>query len=95
MQNILPMRMFGWGDGPTKEVTGDQTRGSSLSGFLWKMKREKKTVVPQWTKRWFSIEGRYLRWYHSSNSESASGSLELKVITGVSRFEAGDKGVYR
>ena len=93
------MRMFGWGDGSNsgKDLAGnsEQLRGSSLSGYLWKMKREKKSVAPQWTKRWYSIEGRYLRWYRAPNSESESGSLELKNVTGVSRFEAGGKGVFR
>eukprot|EP01041_Mallomonas_annulata_P011044 gene11044-23087_t len=87
------MRMFGWGSSDPKEHESDQTRGS-FSGYLWKMKRMKKTVVPQWTKRWYSIEGRYLRWYSSSTTEKLSGEIELASVTGVSRFEAGGKGVY-
>lgn len=86
------MRMFGWGDSVPKE--SEQSRDASFSGYLWKMKREKKAVVPQWSKRWFSIEGRYLRWYSHANSESASGHIEFEQITGVCRFESGGGGVY-
>lgn len=88
------MRMFGWGEGNNAKESCEQHRGSSLSGYLWKMKREKKTVVPQWSKRWFSIEGRNLKWYRASNSEAASGSIDLRNITGAFRFEAGGKGVF-
>jgi len=81
--------MFGWGSGSDAV---DQSRGS-FSGYLWKMKKIKKTVVPQWAKRWYSIEGRHLRWYNSPTSE-LSGEIELADVSGVSRFESGEKGVF-
>lgn len=87
------LQIFGWGE-DSKENEEASGRSASLSGYLWKMKREKKLVVPQWSKRWFSIEGRVLRWYQTANSESCSEEIELKNITGVSPFEAGGKGVF-
>lgn len=76
-----------------KDSGVEQNRGS-FSGYLYKMKRDKKTIVPQWTKRWYAIEGRHLRWYRSSTSDKFSGELELASVTGVNRFEGGEKGVF-
>ena len=69
-------------------------RTSSLCGYLWKMKRshQKKMLVTQWNKRWFSIEGRLLKWYALATSEKSSGMLDLRFITNVSEFES--SGVY-
>lgn len=66
------------------------TRPSALCGYLWKMKRshQKRMLVPQWNKRWFSIEGRLLRWYTVASSEESSGMVDLRFITNVSAFEA-------
>jgi len=86
------MKMFGWGSWGPDDSNPEQSKGS-FSGYLWKMKRAKKTLVPQWAKRWYSIEGRYLRWYNSSSSEQMSGELELASVTGVNRFESGGSGV--
>ena len=49
-------------------------------------------LVPQWNKRWFSIEGRVLKWYASASSEQSSGLVDLRFITNVSAFEA--RGVF-
>lgn len=88
------LQIFGWGEDAKENDESPSGRSASLSGYLWKMKREKKLVVPQWSKRWFSIEGRVLRWYNAANSENCSGEIELKDITRVSPFEAGGKGVF-
>lgn len=54
-------------------TTNGVSRPCSLNGYLWKMKQEKKSLVPQWNKRWFSIEGKFLRWYRNPNDASSSG----------------------
>lgn len=60
----------------------------SLSGYLWKMKRNKRFLTSQWTKRWFSIEGKDLKWYSSSqNINQPSNSIDLYYVTYISRFE--------
>jgi len=63
------------------------TRSCSLCGYLYKMKKEKKLLVPQWSKRWFSIEGKNLRWYHNSYDDEPSGSIDLKKVNYITRFE--------
>mmetsp|Transcript_10434 Transcript_10434/g.10054 ORF Transcript_10434/g.10054 Transcript_10434/m.10054 type:complete len:509 (+) Transcript_10434:255-1781(+) len=66
------------------------SRASSLCGFLWKMKRthQKRVLIPQWNKRWFSIEGRLLKWYAGAGTEKSSGMIDLRFITNVCAFEA-------
>lgn len=68
-------------------------RPSSLCGYLWKMKREKKVLIPQWNKRWFSIEGRKLRWYKSQNDDTFSGEIDLRDVTDISELQS-DVGIY-
>ena len=65
-------------------------RISSLNGFLWKMKRnhQKIALVPQWNKRWFSIEGKLLKWYPTPSAEKASGMVDLRFITSITKFES-------
>lgn len=86
------MKMFGWGSWGLDDSNPEQSKGS-FSGYLWKMKRTKKTIVPQWAKRWYSIEGRYLRWYTSPSSDEQCGEIELESVTGVNRFESSGNGV--
>ena len=62
-------------------------RTSVLCGYLWKMKRNKKLMVPQWNKRFFSIEGKYLRWYKSHTDEHWSGFINLLTVTNIQQFE--------
>jgi hypothetical protein len=40
-------------------VEDNSTHNSSISGYLWKLKHKSSTsdLIPQWTKRWFTIEG--------------------------------------
>ena len=87
--------MLAWMSGARKNENDDVcNRTSSLCGYLWKMKRshQKKMLVTQWNKRWFSIEGRLLKWYALATSEKSSGMLDLRFITNVSEFES--QGVY-
>lgn len=80
--------------GRKSELDETSTRSSSLCGYLWKMKRshQKRILVPQWNKRWFSIEGRLLKWYTVAQAEVSSGMVDLRFITNVSAFEA--QGVF-
>jgi hypothetical protein len=76
-------------------LVAQKSRAATLCGYLWKMKRAPKMALlsPQWTRRFFSIEGRRLKWYDSESSTAEKGSVDLRTITGVSRFEPGNKGV--
>lgn len=78
--------MLSWISGTTF-TTENYTRQCSLSGYLLKMKRHRKLLVPQWNRRWFSIEGKFLKWYETSTSEESSGSIDLKRVSYISRFE--------
>lgn len=39
-------------------------------------------------RRWFSIEGRYLRWYRQADDVSASGMIDLRHVRSISKLEA-------
>lgn len=86
--------MLSWMSGSKNESDDNSCRVSSLCGYLWKMKRShhRMILVPQWNKRWFSIEGRQLKWYAVASSDHSSGMVDLRFITNVSAFEA--QGVY-
>jgi hypothetical protein len=72
-----------------KEGTeGNHERMSSLSGWLWKMKKDTKILVPQYVKRWFSIEGKVLRYYDSAHSEHASGYVDLATVELIRSMES-------
>jgi len=68
-------------------------RSASLAGYLWKMKKKYQFHLPQWNKRWFSIEGKYLKWYAREDSAEMSGQISLLDIKSINRFESGG-GVY-
>jgi PH domain len=86
--------MLSWMSGSKNESEDTSCRVSSLCGYLWKMKRShhRMILVPQWNKRWFSIEGRLLKWYAAASSDHSSGMVDLRFITNVAAFEA--QGVY-
>lgn len=60
----------------------------ACAGYLWKKKQRVTTIstkytnslVPQWTKRYFTLEGMLLRWRWSSMSTEASGTIDLREI---------------
>ena len=81
--------MLSWISGTNSfEVSSvSSIRPCSLCGYLYKMKRRRKLLVPQWNKRWFSIEGKYFRWYTNPTDEEPSGSLDLKKVSYITRFE--------
>ena len=55
---------------------------ASHGGYLHKLKQSHKVLLPQWNRRWFSIEGRALRWYWSepSGAEQCRGVIDLASI---------------
>lgn len=65
-----------------------------VDGYLFKMKREPRNVLQQWTKRYFTVEDFCLKW-RSSPEKSESGSIPLSMVSGVRDFECGSKGTYR
>jgi hypothetical protein len=79
--------MLSWISGNSFNTNEYSSRQSSLSGYLYKMKRQRKLLVPQWNRRWFSIEGRFFRWYENAHSEEPSGTIDLKKVSYISRFE--------
>jgi hypothetical protein len=69
-------------------------RASSLGGYLWKLKQGHRIIVPQWNKRWFSIEGKFLRYYEYVNSEEYSGSVDLSTVESVQRVDSVVQGAF-
>ena len=66
-----------------------------LQGYMWKLKRNqhKMSLIPQWNRRWFSIERHLLKWYASPQAEKASGVVDLRFVTDIASFESSG-GVY-
>ena len=62
--------MSGWGGvlglGSTKKP---RSTAPAVSGYLWKMKRTPRVLTPQWTRRFFVLEGRRLRWFENEAAE--------------------------
>lgn len=66
-----------------------------ISGYLFKMKASERVLTPQWTKRFFALEGCDLKYYHHESSSEAAKVIPLLSIESVRRFENGDHGVFR
>ena len=62
---------------------------------MWKLKRNQHrlSLIPQWNRRWFSIERHLLKWYAVPQAEKASGVLDLRFVTDITSFESSG-GVY-
>ncbi|RHY28330.1 hypothetical protein DYB32_006049 [Aphanomyces invadans] len=58
------------------------------------MKREPKMLTSDWTRRWFSLEGKQLKYYQSKTSTDASKSIDLLSIESIRPFDSGDHGLY-
>ncbi|KAG9401087.1 GRB2-associated binding protein [Aphanomyces cochlioides] len=67
---------------------------ATISGYLSKLKREPKMLTSDWTKRWFSLEGRTLKYYRNKSSLDASKSIDLLAIESIRPFDSGDHGLY-
>lgn len=44
-------------------------------------------LAPQWGKRWFSIEGKFLRWYRQEADMNPSGTINLKHVRSIAKVE--------
>lgn len=66
-----------------------------ISGYLFKMKASERVLTPQWTKRFFALEGCDLKYYHHESSAEAAKVIPLLSVESVRRFENGDHGVFR
>ncbi|KAJ1412013.1 hypothetical protein B484DRAFT_335945, partial [Ochromonadaceae sp. CCMP2298] len=60
---------------------------SSYRGYLLKMRRSHNMLAPQWGKRWFSIEGRFLRWYRQESDVSSSGMIDLRNVRSITKID--------
>ena len=76
---------LGWNNGGDK-----RPNAGSFGGYLYKLKRKQKMVLSQWNRRWFSVEGMFLRWYDNESSVSPSGAVDLRQVTDISEFQTGN-----
>ena len=83
--------MFGMNWNNNNKENGKESRG----GYLYKLKRKQSVLLPQWNKRWFCLEGTYLKWYSSKESEEPSGCVDLSQVTSIDEFDNGSSGLYR
>eukprot|EP00600_Ochromonadales_sp_CCMP1393_P005575 CAMPEP_0174965784 /NCGR_PEP_ID=MMETSP0004_2-20121128/6627_1 /TAXON_ID=420556 /ORGANISM="Ochromonas sp., Strain CCMP1393" /LENGTH=595 /DNA_ID=CAMNT_0016214657 /DNA_START=80 /DNA_END=1867 /DNA_ORIENTATION=+ len=73
--------------GSAKDEIEETNRVSSFRGYLLKMRRSHNLLAPQWGKRWFSIEGRFLRWYRQESDISSSGMINLRNVRSITKVE--------
>jgi hypothetical protein len=65
----------------------ERNRVSSFRGYLYKMRRSPNLLAPQWGKRWFSIEGHFLRWYRHDSDLCAAGMINLKYVRNILKLD--------
>lgn len=65
----------------------EKNRVSSYRGYLLKMRRSHNLMAPQWGKRWFSIEGRYFRWYRQDTDLISSGMIDLRHVRSITKVD--------
>lgn len=58
------------------------------------MKSSERLLASQWNKRFFTLEGKQLKYYQTEASVEASKVIELLSIESIRRFENGDHGVF-
>jgi len=80
------MMNLSWKGAP-KEDLEERNRMSSYRGYLLKMRRSHNMLAPQWGKRWFSIEGRFLRWYRQESDVSSSGMIDLRNVRSITKID--------
>lgn len=51
------------------------------------MRRSPNLLAPQWGKRWFSIEGHFLRWYRHDSDLCAAGMINLKYVRNIMKLD--------
>lgn len=62
----------------------------ALSGYLTKQKMPDHAFPLEWNKRFFTIEGRFLKWYSDEHSNEARGSIDLSTISKLEKHIAGE-----
>lgn len=78
----------------TGAPAANAARMSSCSGYLWKMKKRQRVLIPQWNKRFFSLEGQYLRWYEDSSATTPNGCADLATVDEVKANLNSGPGIY-
>lgn len=81
------MTMMGWIGNNKDADYEEKNRVSSYRGYLLKMRRSNNLMAPQWGKRWFSIEGRYFRWYRLDTDLIASGMIDLRHVRSITKVD--------
>jgi hypothetical protein len=66
----------------------EKNRVSSFRGYLYKLRRSPNLLAPQWGRRWFSIEGHFLRWYRYETDLCAAGMVDLKYVKNIIKSES-------
>jgi hypothetical protein len=66
----------------------ETNRVSSFRGYLYKLRRSPNLLAPQWGRRWFSIEGHFLRWYRYETDLCAAGMVDLKFVKNIIKSES-------
>jgi hypothetical protein len=79
--------MIKWIGGRDSEQYEEKNRVSSYRGYLLKMRRSQNLLAPQWGKRWFSVEGRFLKWYRQDTDAHPSGMVDLRHIRSVTKVD--------
>jgi hypothetical protein len=72
-----------------REGANDE-RVVALSGYLTKQKMPNHALPLEWNTRFFTIEGRFLKWYSDEHSKDARGSIDLSTITKLEKHIAGE-----
>jgi hypothetical protein len=79
--------MMAWMGSASYGEHEERNRVSSYRGYLLKMRRANNVLAPQWGKRWFSIEGRYFRWYRLDTDLVASGMIDLRHVRSITKVD--------
>ena len=72
----------------------ERNRVSSYRGYLYKLRRSQNLLAPQWGKRWFTIEGHFLKWYRTETDLCSSGMVDLKYVRSILKLENSAYGNY-
>jgi hypothetical protein len=80
--------------GPSQTDYEERNRVSSFRGYLYKLRRSQNLLAPQWGKRWFSIEGHFMKWYRHEQDLCSSGMVDLKYIRSIHKLENSAYGNY-
>lgn len=77
--------------------SNNHNNNTAFCGNLYKLKRN-KSVISQWNRRFFSIEGKSLKWFYNeqlymnyinsnNDKELVNGVLDLSKVTEITEFK--------